>query len=128
MRTFIPTANSHYFKTLGDIGHGAHAKLALILCGRNIGYVPEHVANLISTPGALRVIKPEVTRRVSPITAITRPNSPDFKLAERFVDSLVDIHMETMPPKKIADKEVSRPLSLGSSSPPLAPRETATLR
>jgi DNA-binding transcriptional LysR family regulator len=89
-----PTSNSHYFKTPGDIGHGAHAKLALVLSGRNIGYVPEHVAKPHIDSGALRVIKPELTRRVSPITAVTRPNSPDFKLAERFVDSLVDIHME----------------------------------
>jgi DNA-binding transcriptional LysR family regulator len=90
-----PAPNSHYFKTFGDIGHGAHAKLALVLCGRNIGYVPEHVAKPHIEGGALRVIRSEVTRRVCPITAVRRPSSSEFKLAERFVDSLIDIHMET---------------------------------
>ena len=99
-----PAANSHYFKTLGDIGHGAHAKLALVLSGRNIGYLPEHVAKPHIESGALRVLKPEMTRRVSPITAVTRPSSPDFKLAERFVDSLVDIHMEVAAMAQRADK------------------------
>lgn len=99
-----PATNNHYFKTLGDIGHGAHAKLALVLSGRNIGYVPEHVAKPHIESGALRVIRPELTRRVSPITAVTRPNSPDFKLAERFVDSLVDIHMEVAAVAKVTNK------------------------
>lgn len=89
----------HHFKTLGDVGNGAHAKLALILCGRNIGYVPEHIALPHIEAGTLRVIKPELTRRQYPITAVTRPNSPEFKLAARFVDSLVDIHMEPLPKK-----------------------------
>jgi DNA-binding transcriptional LysR family regulator len=99
-----PAANSHYFKTLGDIGHGAHAKLALVLSGRNIGYVLEHIAKPHIESGALRVIRPELTRRVSPITAVTRPNSPDFKLAERFVDSLIDIHMEVAALAKSVDQ------------------------
>ncbi len=104
LEDIYPATNGHYFKTLGDIGHGAHAKLALVLSGRNIGYVPQHVAKLHIESGALRVIKPELTRRVTPITAVTRPNSPDFKLAERFVDSLVDIHMEVAALAKRADK------------------------
>jgi DNA-binding transcriptional LysR family regulator len=104
-----PTPNSHFFKTPGDIGHGAHAKLALVLSGRNIGYVPEHVAKPHIESGALRVLKPELTRRVTPITAMTRPSSSDFKLAERFVDSLVDIHMETaaMAKRKTAEPDVA---------------------
>jgi DNA-binding transcriptional LysR family regulator len=108
-----PAPNSHYFKRFGDIGNGAHAKLALVLCGRNIGYVPEHVAKPHIESGALRVLKPELTRRVSPITAITRPNSSDFKLAERFVDSLVDIHMEVEAVAQRAEKTAQPSVAVG---------------
>jgi DNA-binding transcriptional LysR family regulator len=120
-----PAANGHHFKTLGDIGHGAHAKLALILCGRNIGYMPEHIAQPHIDAGALRVIKPELTRRVSPITAVTRPNSPEFKLAARFVDSLVDIHMEMPPPKKHIDRNMLRTAPVPSLTPKLATSRSA---
>lgn len=88
-----PNPDLRFFRTRGDIGHGAHAKLALVLSGRNIGYVPEHVARPHIEAGTLRVIKPEMTHR-TPITAVTKTNSPDFKLAERFVDSLIEIHLE----------------------------------
>jgi len=113
-----PAPNAHIFKTPGDIAYGAHAKLALILSGRNIGYVPEHLARHHLEAGALRVIKPELTRRVSPITAVTRPNSPDFKLAERFVDSLVDVHMEAPFTVQRIDK-APRPEAVASSTPQL---------
>lgn len=116
LEDIYPAPNNHYFKTFGDIGHGAHAKLALILSGRNIGFVPEHVAKSHIEAGALRVIRPELTRRVTPITAVTRPNSPDFKLAERFVDSLVDIHMEApsapQRTKKLTPPDGARPAGI----------------
>jgi len=43
---------------------------------------------------------------------VTRPNSPDFKLAERFVDSLIDIHMEVAALAKNIDN-ASQPDSVG---------------
>ncbi|MGO4112483.1 LysR family transcriptional regulator [Rhizobium ruizarguesonis] len=89
----LPNPDMHYFRTPGDIGQGAHAKLALVLSGRNIGYVLRHVARHHIESGALRVIKPQLTYS-APINAVTKLNSPKFKLAQRFVDSLVDIHME----------------------------------
>lgn len=119
------STNGHHFKTPGDIGNGAHAKLALILCGRNIGYMPEHIAQPHIDAGTLRVIKPELTRRVSPITAITRPHSPEFKLAARFVDSLVDIHMEVAAPQKKVDKTVLQPGTTQFMTPKLATVRTA---
>ncbi|WP_181706683.1 LysR family transcriptional regulator [Chthonobacter rhizosphaerae] len=82
-------------ETRGDVGHGAHAHLALILSGRNIGYVPSHIAEAYVERGQLRVLRTDLARLVNPITAITGPSSADFKLARRFVDCLVDLHMET---------------------------------
>ncbi|MBH0237983.1 LysR family transcriptional regulator [Methylobrevis albus] len=78
----------------GDIGHGAQAHLVLILSGRNIGYVPDHVAQAYFATGQLRPLRPDITRLVNPISAITGPSTADFKLARRFVDCLVDLHME----------------------------------
>lgn len=89
----LPNPDMHNFGTPGDIGQGAHAKLALVLSGRNIGYVLEHVARPHIQAGSLRIIKPELTYR-TPVNAVTKLNSANFKLAQRFVDSLIDIHME----------------------------------
>jgi DNA-binding transcriptional LysR family regulator len=83
-----------HINTRGDIGHGAHARLALIMSGRNIGYVPVHVAKPYIDAGCLREIKPDSIGHVYPITAVTRPGAPEFKLAKRFVDSLIETHME----------------------------------
>lgn len=80
--------------TRGDIGHGAHAHMTLILSGRNIGYLPDHVAAPYVETGRLRRLRPDLTRMVTRVAAVTGPSSADFKLARRFVDCLVDIHME----------------------------------
>lgn len=80
--------------TRGDIGHGAQAHLTLILSGRNIGYVLDHMAEAHLKTGALRVLRPDITRLVNPIAAMTGRSTSEFKLANRFVDALVDVHME----------------------------------
>ena len=80
--------------TRGDIGHGAHAHMVLILSGRNIGYLPDHVAAPHVAAGTLRALRPDLTRLVTEVAAITGPSSNDFKLARRFVDCLIDTHME----------------------------------
>lgn len=88
--------------TRGDIGHGAHAQLALILSGRNIGLLPDHVAAPHVASGLLRLLRPDLTRHVSRVAAVTGPSSADFKLARRFVDSLIDSHMEDAVVRKAA--------------------------
>lgn len=90
---FHPERTRHV-ATRGDIGHGAHAQLALILSGRNIGYLPDHVARPYLESGELRILRPDLTRMVNPIAAVTRTGANEFKLSRRFVDCLVDIHME----------------------------------
>jgi DNA-binding transcriptional LysR family regulator len=90
---FHPERTRHA-ATRGDIGHGAHAHLTLILSGRNVGYVLDHLARPYLESGRLRVLRPDITRRIDPIAAVSGPASSGFKLARRFVDCLVDVHME----------------------------------
>jgi LysR family transcriptional regulator, transcriptional activator for bauABCD operon len=83
----------------GDVGQGAHAHLALIMSGRNVGYVPDHIAEPYIQAGSLRRLRPDLTHVVNGIHAVTGPGSAEFKLANRFVDALVDLHMEPRPNK-----------------------------
>jgi len=78
----------------GDIGLGIQSQLALILSGRNIGYVLDHMADPLIAAGSLRALRPDLLRLVNPVTAMTGPAVADFKLARRFVDCLIDVHME----------------------------------
>ncbi|WAC26574.1 LysR family transcriptional regulator [Ancylobacter sp. SL191] len=78
----------------GDIGHGIQSQLALILSGRNIGYVLDHMAEPLIAGGMLRALRPDLVRIVNPVTALMGPAASDFKLARHFVDCLVDVHME----------------------------------
>jgi DNA-binding transcriptional LysR family regulator len=78
----------------GDVGYGAQAHLALILSGRNIGYLPDHIAKPYVETGQLRVLRPDLTRLVNPIVAFMRPGPAEFKLTPCLVDCLVDVHME----------------------------------
>ncbi|MDR6954865.1 DNA-binding transcriptional LysR family regulator [Ancylobacter sp. 3268] len=80
--------------TCGDIGLGIQSQLALILSGRNIGYVLDHMAEPLIAAGSLRALRPDLVRIVNPVTAMMGPGVADFKLARRFVDCLVDVHME----------------------------------
>lgn len=80
--------------TCGDIGLGVQAQLALILSGRNIGYVLDHMAKPCLDAGTLRTLRPDLIRLVNPVTAMVGPGSANFKLAQRFVDCLIDVHME----------------------------------
>ncbi|WP_428029469.1 LysR family transcriptional regulator [Ancylobacter sp.] len=78
----------------GDIGLGIQSQLALILSGRNIGYVLDHTAQPLFDGGSLRALRPDLVRIVNPITAMMGPAAADFKLARHFVDCLIDVHME----------------------------------
>ena len=66
----------------------------MILSGRNVGYVLDHLSRPYLESGRLRVLRPDITRRIDPIAAVSGPASSGFKLARRFVDCLVDVHME----------------------------------
>jgi DNA-binding transcriptional LysR family regulator len=100
-------------QTRGDIGHGAHAHMMLILSGRNIGYLPDHVAAPHVKAGKLRALRPDLTRLVTQVAAFTGPRSSDFRLALRFVDCLIDTHMEALDPAAVgrtADGRVETPV------------------
>lgn len=83
-------------ETRGDIGHGAQAQLTLILSGRNVGYVLDHLAQAYVESGRLRKLRPDLIRLTVPVGAVVGPAANDFKLANRFVDCLVDVHMESV--------------------------------
>jgi DNA-binding transcriptional LysR family regulator len=85
----------------GDIGLGIQSQLALILSGRNIGYVLDHTAAPFFNAGTLRALRPDLFRLVNPVTAMIGPGATDFKLARRFVDCLVDVHMGIGPARHI---------------------------
>ena len=87
--------------TRGDVGLGIHSQLALILSGRNVGYVLDHTAAPFFQAGTLRALRPDLFRLVNPVTAMIGPSSADFKLARRFVDCLVDVHMGLGPARNI---------------------------
>lgn len=100
--------------TRGDIGHGAQAQLALVLSGRNVGYVLDHMAQPYVDSGRLRRLRPDLVRLVNPIGAMVGPGAADFRLANRFVDCLVDVHMEaqalaTRQPRSRAPAAALRP-------------------
>ncbi|QEW24131.1 CysJI operon transcriptional activator (plasmid) [Marinibacterium anthonyi] len=78
----------------GDIGRGARAQLALILSGRNVGYVPHHIAEPLLQSGALREIFPEgqSVALVNPIAAMAGPSMRDIGVVRHLVDLLAEAH------------------------------------
>jgi LysR family transcriptional regulator, transcriptional activator for bauABCD operon len=122
---FHPERTRH-IATRGDIAHGAHAHLAMILCGRNVGYVPDHIAKPYVESGQLRSLRPDITRMVNPIAAITGPGAGEFKLARRLVDCLVDVHMEAAQSCTVSKLPARRARPLPGSFPRLhAKRESS---
>ena len=82
---------THGFR-LGDVGMGAQAQLALILSGRDVGYLPDHLVASVATGGRLRSIRPDLTRRVIPINMVMREGGPQVKLVSRMRACLVAAH------------------------------------
>lgn len=93
---------------LGDIGHGAHAQLALIVSGRNVGYVPRHIAAQPLRRGLLRALRPDVTRTVNSIVAVSPRTDREFRVARNFLDCLVESHLEdaTQPTAPAMDRKL----------------------
>jgi DNA-binding transcriptional LysR family regulator len=106
---FHPDPTEH-FALRGDVGLGAAAQLALILSGRNIGYLPGHLAEPLVAKGRLRTLRADHKHLQNPVVAILGRQAGDSRMAQCFVDCLVDCHMEAAPAKP---------------APHLAPRRTA---
>jgi DNA-binding transcriptional LysR family regulator len=64
----------------GDVGLGSQAQLALVLSGRDLGYVPRHLAAPFLASRRLRAVRPDITRRTAPIHVISRDSGSEGKL------------------------------------------------
>jgi len=84
---------THGFR-LGDVGLGAQAQLALVLSGRDVGYLPAHLVKPLVAQGRLRAIRPDLTRRVIPVNVATRDSGPHIKLVSRLRACLIAVHDE----------------------------------
>lgn len=88
------------FPNRGDVAHGAQSHLALILSGRDVGYVPDHLAEMYTKTGRLRALRPDLIEMRTPVVAVAGPSSSDFRLARSLVDCLIDCHMEAPWPRR----------------------------
>jgi DNA-binding transcriptional LysR family regulator len=77
---------------LGDVGLGAQAQLALVLSGRDVGFLPEHLARPHVASGKLRALRPDLTRKLIPINVVTRDSGPLAKLVAKMRACLVAAH------------------------------------
>ncbi|MDI5930001.1 LysR family transcriptional regulator [Rhizobium leguminosarum] len=76
----------------GDVGWGGEAQLALILSGRNIGYLSENTAAPFVKKGLLRLLKDGSSPIVNRVAAVSGPGTSKFKLAKTFIDTLIEVH------------------------------------
>lgn len=76
----------------GDIGLGAQAHLALVLSGRNIGLIPEHVAMPYLESGALRRIRPETVLSDDEVAAVFRVKDRSVTMIHQFLECLSAAH------------------------------------
>jgi LysR family transcriptional regulator, transcriptional activator for bauABCD operon len=81
---------------VGDVGLGAQAQLALVLSGRDLGYVSQHLAAPYIATGRIRAIRPDITRRTVPINVVSRDTGPHGKLIAMLRSCVVMAH--TLPP------------------------------
>jgi DNA-binding transcriptional LysR family regulator len=79
---------------LGDVGLGAQAQLALVLSGRDVGYLPDHLVGPLVAKGRLRAIRPDLTRKIIPVNVVTRDSGPQIKLVSRLRACLIAAHAE----------------------------------
>ncbi|GAB3629149.1 HTH-type transcriptional regulator GltR [Pandoraea terrae] len=78
--------------TGSDTGLGAQAQLALILSGRDMGYVPLHVATPFVAQGKLRAVRPDLTRRTMPVRVVSRDTGPRAKLVAMLRSCVIMAH------------------------------------
>lgn len=82
----------------GDVGLGAQAQLALVLSGRNLGYIPAHFAAPFVKAGMLRSIRPDLMRRTIPVQVVSRDTGPHGKLIALLRSCMVMAHAADQPP------------------------------
>lgn len=75
-----------------DVGFGAEAQLALILSGRVLGYIPDHVAEPYVHTGVLKRVFPEIGPRTSPVVLVKSPGAAKFRLAAKLREFIVKVH------------------------------------
>lgn len=83
----------------GDTGIGAQAQLALVLSGRDLGYVPEHLAAPFVAAQRLRAVRSDITRRTGTVHVIGRDSSAEEKLVALLRSSLVIAHAQGAQPQ-----------------------------
>jgi DNA-binding transcriptional LysR family regulator len=76
----------------GDVGLGGQAQLALVLSGRNLGYVGQHVTAPFVAAGRVRAIRPDITRRVVPVNVVSRDTGTGGKLIAILRSSVLMAH------------------------------------
>ena len=76
----------------GDVGLGGQAQLALVLSGRDLGYVPSHLAAPFVAARRLRAVRPDITRRTKDIHVVTRDSGPHVKLIALLRSCVVIAH------------------------------------
>ncbi|MDI5929670.1 LysR family transcriptional regulator [Rhizobium leguminosarum] len=79
---------------VGDVGLGGQAQLALALSGRNLGYIPLHVATPYIEAGRLRSVRPDITRRIVPVQIVCRDSGPYEKLIAKLRSCIVTAHRQ----------------------------------
>lgn len=76
----------------GDVGLGSDAHLLLVLTGRNLGFVPRHLASPFVQTGRLRAICAEGTRHTTPIRVVIRDSASETKLVALMRSCIVMAH------------------------------------
>ncbi|MDI5930014.1 LysR family transcriptional regulator [Rhizobium leguminosarum] len=86
------TSSRLYDADSGDIGHGSQAHLALVTSGRDLGYLPEHVAQPYLAAGLIRMLRPDLTSQKNPVTAVIGSGSQQFKPVSDMIRLLTEVH------------------------------------
>lgn len=75
-----------------DIGVGSQAQLALVLCGRNVDYILDHVAEPYLVFELLKKIGGDAMACVNDVVAVTRIKNAGVTLLQHFLDCLAKTH------------------------------------
>ncbi|MCK1710425.1 MULTISPECIES: LysR family transcriptional regulator [unclassified Bradyrhizobium] len=81
-----------HFSDTGDVGLGAQAHLALVLSGRNVGFVPDHVAKPYVERRVLRCVRPDLTRVEDDVVAVSRVKYQGLAMIVRLLEHLAEAH------------------------------------
>lgn len=75
-----------------DVGLGSQAQLALVLSGRDLAYVPQHVAAPFVATRRLRAVRPDITRREASIHVISREAGASGRLVSLLKSCVILAH------------------------------------